>query len=384
VPNEIFDGGPPSALEVWLRLRKPNERPILRLVILVAAITWLPLLVLTALHGDLVHAPDSGAFLQDFAVNARFLLALPVLVISEAICIPRFGAIARQFAESDLIRDSERLRFEAILASTRRLRDWKFAEIVVVIVAYLIVAALMKAPLSHFPAWHRAADGAGYSAAGWWALLVSLPLLLIFQLGWLWRLVLWYRMLWLISRLDLHLLAAHPDRAGGLLFVGFSLRTWALPALAISVTAAGAVANRIMHEGHSPFDYKYQVLALAVSLLILYTAPLTVFYRNLLKSWRLAMPDYAVLAGRVGHELERNWFKGRTEPFDEDPLQTSAFSATTDLYQVVANAYEMRFVPVDVQSVIYLAVVALLPFVPVLLISEPLDVIFKSLASFLV
>ena len=244
--NEIFDGGLPSELEVWLRLRKPDERPVVRLVVLIAAITWLPLFLLAALHGDLVHAPGSGAFLQDIAVNARFLLALPLLVISESFCIPRFGAIARQFSESDLIRDSDRVRFAAILASTRRLRDSKIAQIAVVIIAYLIVAAMMNSPVSHFPAWHRADGGGGYSAAGWWALLVSLPMLLIFQLGWFWRLVLWYRMLWLISRLDLHLLAAHPDRAAGLLFVGFSLRTWALPALAISLTAAGAVGNRVI------------------------------------------------------------------------------------------------------------------------------------------
>ncbi len=208
-------------------------------------------------------------------------------------------------------------------------------------------------------------------------------MLLIFQLGWLWRLVLWYRMLWLISRLDLHLLAAHPDRAAGLLFVGFSLRTWALPALAISLTAAGAVGNRVLHEGHSPFTYRYQVLALVVSVVVLYAAPLTVFYRNLLKTWRLAVPYYGGLAGRVGHKLERNWFKGRTEAFDEDPMQTSAFSATTDLYQVVANAYQMRFVPVDAKSLIFLAVVTVLPFVSLLLISEPLDVVFKSLGGFL-
>ena len=116
---------------------------------------------------------------------------------------------------------------------------------------------------------------------------------------------------------------------------------------------------------------------------ILYAAPLTVFYRNLLKTWRVAVPYYGALAGRVGHKLERNWFKGRAEPFDEDPMQTSAFSATTDLYQVVANAYQMRFVPVDAQSVIFLAVVALLPFVSLLFISVPLDVIFKSLGGFL-
>jgi len=38
--------------------------------------------------------------------------------------------------------------------------------------------------------------------------LVSLPLLLVLFFGWLWRLFLWVRFLWCLSRLDLHLIPA--------------------------------------------------------------------------------------------------------------------------------------------------------------------------------
>lgn len=65
-------------------------------------------------------------------------------------------------------------------------------------------------------------------------------------------------------------------------------------------------------------------------------------------------------------------------------LQTEAFSATTDLYQIVANVYQMRFVPLDVPSVLFLVLVTLLPFIPLLLLAVPLDVVLKSLADFMV
>jgi len=93
--------------------------------------------------------------------------------------------------------------------------------------------------------------------------------------------------------------------------------------------------------------------------------------------------EYGALAERVGHVLESKWLEG-APGFPEDPMETGAFSATTDLYQIVSNVYAMKFVPLDVQSVIFLAAMTLLPFVPVLLISEPLDVMLQKLASFLV
>ncbi len=55
-----------------------------------------------------------------------------------------------------------------------------------------------------------------FSLAGWWHLLVSLPLLLILFFGWIWRLALWARFLFLMSRLNLRLIPAHPDNVGGL------------------------------------------------------------------------------------------------------------------------------------------------------------------------
>jgi hypothetical protein len=44
----------------------------------------------------------------------------------------------------------------------------------------------------------------------------------------------------------------------------------------------------------------------------------------------------------------------------------------------------MRLVPIDAQSLMFLIAVTLLPFLPVLLIAEPLDLILKKVAGFFV
>jgi hypothetical protein len=380
--NEVFYGGPPWRLETWLRLRRGGDLRVVRQAIGAAAIAWLPLLALTLMRESAWSG--SGAFLQDFAVHARCLIAIPLLILAESTCLPQLSAIAQHFLDTDIVRDADEKRYFAALASTRRWRDSKFAEFAAIACAYAVIAVIVFSQQQSFPAWQMD-TGHGthrFSPAGWWQLLVSLPLLLVFALGWLWRLILWTRFLWLVSRFDLHLLAAHPDRAAGLMFAGYSIRAWALPAATPSVIVAGGIANRIFHQGAAISSYKYLILALTVSVVLLFMAPLTVFMGNLVAVWRKGVLRYGALAEQVGHKFEQDWLTGSRE-FAENPLQTQAFSATTDLYQVAANVYTMKFMPVDLVSAALLAAATLLPFLPVLLFSQPLDQMLTKLVGFL-
>jgi hypothetical protein len=385
VENEVFYGGPPLRLERWLRVRKAGDTRVLGLAIGAAAVTWLPLLVLTIVRGDFLHHAGGGSFLQDFAVHARYLIAVPLMVLAEATCISQLGAIAQHFVVANVVREADRPRFDAVLASIRRLRDSYFAEILAVACAYLLVLAIVYSVSQRPPGWQLAAEAGTerFSPAGWWQLLVSLPILLVFLLGWVWKLFLWARFLWLVSRLDLHLVASHPDRAGGLMFAGHSLQAWALPAATPSVIIAGSVANLVIHGGASILDFKYLILGITVCMLVLCTAPLVVFSKNLISTWRSGVWHYGSLAERVGHKFEKEWLE-RGRGFAENPLQTPAFSATTDLYQVVSNVYAMKVVPIDPLGVAFLGAITLLPFLPVLLGSQPLDELLKKLVGFLI
>jgi hypothetical protein len=374
--NGIFSGGPPSQLAAWARIRKYGDRRILRLLIISTAVAWIPLAVLTA---------GSDSFVHDYAVQVRCLIAIPLLVVAEAICIPLLQESAQHFLTSGLIRDADRPRFDKAIASTRRLRDSRIVEIIALALAYAAAVGVASAATAlRPPAWHEL-PGSGaprLSPAGWWHAFVSLPLLLVLLLGWLWRLFLWARFLWLMSRLDLKLLPSHPDRSGGLQFVGHSLRAWTPVALVPSVIAAGTMADRIIDEKASLLDYKYMAVGLAAFVILMFSAPLLVFSGNLLRTWRRGVFQYGALADRVGHKFEKEWLAPQ-QPSATDPLETGAFSATTDLYQVVSNVYQMRFAPIDLQSIVFLAAATLLPYVPLLLVVEPLDVLLKKLAGFL-
>ena len=381
--SELFRGGPPFWLQKLLHLITPVDPKIARRAIVVVSLGWLPLLLLAVVQGLAWRGGTEGAFLLDFAVHARSLVAAPLFIIAESFCIPRLGAIARHFLEAALVAGPDRARFDHAVTSSRRLLDSPSAELMVVVTAFGLVPALMLSyPQPGFMAWQRPVGGHTLSLAGWWHVLVSVPWLLILFFGWLWRLLVWGRFLWLMSRLDLQLIAAHPDLAGGLMFVGTSIRVYAPLSFALATVVAGGVANRVVHQGASLLEFGFLVAGLVVVVFVLFVGPVVVFSRNLRHLKLRGVFEYGRLADDVGREFERKWLH-RADAINESALEVPDFSATTDLYQMVSNVRELKEVPIDLMQLRSLIIAVLLPFVPVVLASIPLRVILENVAKLL-
>ena len=65
--------------------------------------------------------------------------------------------------------------------------------------------------------------GGNLTPAGYWYVYVSIPVFQFILLRWYFRFFVWYGFLFRVSRLKLHLTSTHPDRAGGLAFLGKSV-----------------------------------------------------------------------------------------------------------------------------------------------------------------
>jgi len=374
----LFAAGPPFRLERWLQLRRGGRHLVVLEALLAATVAWVPLALLAALRGDFV-----SSFLHDIGAHARYLLSLPLLILAESSTIPTLGTIARHFVDSGLVRDEDRPRFEAIIARTKRLLEPILADLIVVVLALcLSLLWTYSAPNYLVPAWYRGTGAAMRSAAGGWHMLVSLPLLLVLLLGWIWRVATWAYFLWLTSKLDLRLLPTHPDRAGGLLFVGNSTRAFALPASGLSVIAAGAVAGQVAYEGASLLAFKYLLVGLFALVVIIFASPLMVFSRKLYARWWEARLQYGMLALQAGIALQRRW--ADRPALGDDLLNTASFEALNNLYAVAGNVYQMRFVPLDKRSAYSLIEAALMPFLPVLLLAVPPEELLQRIRGFLI
>jgi hypothetical protein len=352
--HKLFDGGPPRRLETVLRLVKPDKPKTTARAVLISMLAWAPLILLASIQSFAIGRDKLTDLLFDFAVHARYLIAVPLFIMAESFTLSTLDRTARHFVEAELIRESDR-----IAASTRQLLNSNLVEILVILIAYCTVMILIRVISPEKIAdWHMMAkEQWSFSWAGWWHLLVSIPISLILLFGWLWQLVLWNVLLWRVSRLDLHLVPAHPDLSGGLQFVGASLRAFPVLSFALGAVVAGGIANRVVHQGMHLIEFKYIIATLIVAILILFVAPLIVFTRGILQARRRGIFAYGALAGAVGRHMERKWLKG-TDGVDEGALDVQHFSATTDLYQIVSNVYQIKSMPLDLQDL----VVSLSPF----------------------
>src|SRR6476620_11275396 len=90
-------GGPLYQLFRRTRLSEPALELAGRRILVITAIAWLPLLLLTAIEGQTVGAAIKVPFLYDLEAQVRFLVALPLLIAAELLVHQRMRPILPQF-----------------------------------------------------------------------------------------------------------------------------------------------------------------------------------------------------------------------------------------------------------------------------------------------
>jgi hypothetical protein len=359
------------------------DRSLARRAIAFVLVAWIPLVVLSLVQEGFRYGTATASLLADFGAHARYLVALPLLVMADRICGGRLTAIAHYFLDGGMVPDAERSHFNELVVSTRRWCESLWIALAIVVCTYALLLSLLAfMPRDEIPFWHHLDSPRSLSPAGWWHLLVSTPLLVALLLAWFWRLLVWTRFLWGMARSPIRLCAAHPDRAAGLKFVGYSVRAYAPIGCAVGALLAGRIANHVWHSGAKLESYQDIVGGMIVGVLVLFGAPLLVFTNRLMREWREGVFTYGKLAVQLGFEFENKWFRGQ-QRVDARVLEASDFSAAIDLSSYAATVYDMRLIPADLKSFIVLAVATAVPLVPVVLLAAPFDVLLKDIANVL-
>src|SRR5262249_45846107 len=123
MPVGVFDGSPPS------RLLRLNDTRMHRRVAFLIVLTWVPIAVLSGLQEIFAHDGSIVLFLRDVAVHARFLVAVPLLVIGESWCVARLSQCASYFQSSGIVSEADRSVYDGLLRSTARLINSKWVHI---------------------------------------------------------------------------------------------------------------------------------------------------------------------------------------------------------------------------------------------------------------
>src|SRR6476646_5834685 len=267
-----------------------------RRVLVITMISWLPLLLVSALQGYAIGTTVRLPFLYDLDAHARFLFALPLLLVAELFVHRRMRNVVRQFLERGLIPESDRTRFDRAAASASRLRNSIVAEALLIVFVYGVGVLFLwreNAELDISSWYNPNSDGSLHpSLAGWWFALVSLPLFQFLLFRWYYRLFIWARFLWHVSRLKLDLVPTHPDRAAGLGFLSNVSYAFIPLLLAQGALLAGTMANRILYAGARVIDFKLDIIAAVVVVLLFVLGPLRVFSAQLAQAKRAGRREY--------------------------------------------------------------------------------------------
>jgi len=377
----LFAGDPLRRLEASVGVIRRGEPEFMRRALLVVAVGWLPLALLTALHGDFISSDTGNAFLFDFGVHARFLLATPLLILAEAICVPRLAAIARQFIDADLVAEADRQRYSSAVASSHRLMNSRVVELALCVLAYALAFVLIWAtPAETLPSWHGRSSSFSASPGGWWASFVSLPLLLLLLLGWLWRICVWTRFLWLMNRLPLRLDPAHPDHAGGLGFLGSSLEGFIPIGFTVGVIAAGPVVNQVVHHHAYPLEFRPVAYGAIIISIVLCATPLLIFVGRLIQVRHCGILQYGALAMHMSERFQSRWLRPPPR-LNQGTLDMAEFTGANALYTIALNARAVRILPLELRSVWLLSLATFLPFLPAWLWAVPFTELAKKIAA---
>jgi hypothetical protein len=369
-------------------LIRNSDPSIARRIVAILLITWVPLLAFSVFEGRALGPTPQESLLLDIATYARFFIAMPLLFIADIVVGPRLRAAGLHFVEGNFILPADLPAVERATARARRRCDASLPEFVILGLAFF--GAWYLNPGAFYPgtstaSWTSAPwqGGTGLSLAGIWYYFVAVPILQFLTYRWLWRLLIWTLFLRELAGLKLNILATHPDRAGGLGFLGSAHVSLTIFAFASSSVLSGHWAFQIYFEAVpiERFQAAFAVYLIVVELICL--GPLLIFVPQLVRARREGLRQYSLLAGTYTRAFEQKWVAGKMAS-PELLLGSADIQSLADLGNSFAMIREMGPFPFSRQHFLEIAVATFLPGLPLIFLVMPVWELLKLVVGMLV
>lgn len=380
----LVQGGPLFQLFIRSHLATTGLELLHRRILFFALLTWLPLLLFSAISGHLLESTVNVPFLYDLETHVRFLVGLPLLLVAELLVHQRIKIVVRQFIERGIISVETRPRFDACIASAIRLRNsvWLETGLIALILGYHFIWA--KLTTLDTTIWYAngIASEQQLNLAGYWFVYLSIPIFQFLMFRWLFRIIIWTRFLWQVARLDLYLVATHPDKAGGLGFLAGSAAAFMPLTLSLGSLLSAMIAQRIFYAGAKLLDFKPEIAASVAFILLIILGPLCVFAGHLARTKREGLLRYGKLATRYVTEFEQKWLEGGV-PADEAFVGTGDIQSLADLNNSFEIIPAMPLFPFGKGVVLQITATLLLPLSPLALTLISLEELAQKIIGIL-
>jgi len=360
-----------------------------KLAVLGLCITWLPLVVITVIEGTL-YTGTQLPFLKDVAMQARLLVALPMLIIIKLTIDSNVNVVTRYLSEV-LMRSEERQEFlTSAFRRARKLTSSTLTEIIMFLIVIGVTVSFVKGGVysaleDGTITWmtYTKDTGQRLSVAGYWAVIISIPIFQFLLFRWLWRYFVWIILLFHLSRVKLNLMPTHADRAGGLGIIMLAQRSFNLIFVAGSVTISGQwIAQLLKHPDYFE-SIRGQGIAYIIICLVVLLIPLLFFMGKLFKTKNEGLLHMSNLGATLSRQFEREWINDL--PIEKiitgkevDPSMIFDYSGMYDSLQ------QLRTFPVTPRDILGMALILLVPFIPILFIHFSVVELLQKIAGLLV
>ena len=356
---------------------------VARRAVFFALLTWLPLVAWAVYAGRILPGSVDEPLLVHFGVHVRFLLAVPALILGEAMAHRVSTTLIPYFLTSGVVPPAQRGAFVRVLGGVARLRDrtLPWVLIAVVVVAWTILEPVaVGGEAEHEARWASSGDAGGLGFGGFWLLYVSRPIFGALLAAWLWRLALCFVLLKRIARLDLSIVPTHPDGAGGLGFVKDVPKAFSLLAFATSAVVASRLAHDVIYHGVAVQSLKGVLGAFVVLVVVICIAPLLALAGPLAASKRRALLEYGALVGKHGRLVRQRWILGEA-PVDDALLQAPEIGPVADTLALYDAVRRMRPMPFGKSTLLAVAVPTLIPILVLLSTQVPIKEVLKKIVG---
>ncbi len=353
-------------------------------ILVLTGIAWLPLVILTLIDGTFISTEITMPFVEDVIPYVRGLLVIPLLVMADNVIEPMMSRIVKYLRSSGVVPDSEQGQLENAVESTAYLLNAKWMQAILVVLAVFVSWAMQADYVEMWKeqgvtSWALQAEGSGVdeTLAGTWFLLVTSPMVSFLVYRWIWRFIVWSILLYRVSRMKLELYASHTDLAGGLGMIGAGQALFVIVFVILAALLSAELASNVLYEGDKLVDVKQVVLVFIVMSIVIIAMPLFFFTRKLFNIKRRALAEYGALQHQIYRDFHRHWIDNKT-PGMVDSMQPSAMADYSAVYEIVST---MRVVPLNPTAVIVLAVILVVPFVPLTLTEQSIWDVLKMIGD---
>jgi hypothetical protein len=368
----LYAGGPFHGLVRRLHLVTSTGEPRIAWIV---AIAWVPLMVGSLLR--IALGSRANPMVLDLSVHARFLVGLPLLLVSTRLLDAQTRGAVRVVYGAELADPGE---VDKVLARAVKLRDNAWVELALALVALTLGQLGIWGVLGPTGIVHGMERHTEWTFARVWYGTISFPLLQFLSLRWLWRWVIWTVVLVRMSRLPLAAIASHPDHAAGLSCFAWPIAGYLWYVAALSSVLSGAWASQLIAHRITVPSLGPTIAMLVVAAAIVGYGPLLVFTPQLYAVKRRDLAKNTLLGFDYMRRFNVKWLPS---PRDDELLGTPDIQSLNDLgasFQVVLLT---RLTVFDIRRMKNLVLAVVLPLLPLIATTVPLQSVIRKLAGVL-